>query len=82
MSKNINFKLNRRGVGELLKSKQMEKSILLSVNKVKSRAGSNYEVQETKVQSRIVAFCKTKNKAGRRDNLKNNTLLKALGSAK
>lgn len=78
MSK-VKFELNTKGVGQLLKSDEMKAVLESAANTVASRAGGGYEVKTIKAQTRVIATVAAADKETRRDNLKNNTLLKALG---
>lgn len=73
------FELNRAGVGELLKSGEMLSVCESYANAIQARCGDGYEVTthapgKTRVNASVMA---TTYKA-RRDNLENNTLLKAV----
>lgn len=77
MSK-VRIKLNRSGVRELLRSNEMMQACVEQANMVKQRAGDGYEVNTHVGKNRVNAEVKAETFAARRDNLKNNTLLKAL----
>lgn len=78
MSK-VYVKLNRKGVGELLKSSEMHALIDGIASGVQSRAGNGYEMQSGETSQRAKAFICAATFVARRENAKNNTLLKALG---
>lgn len=78
MSK-VKFELNTKGVGQLLKSDEMKAVLESAANTVAGRAGGSYEVKTVKAQTRVIATVEAADKETRRDNLKNNTLLKAMG---
>ena len=62
-----------------MRSEAMQKTLAQYGNAVEARAGDGYE-GEAKVYKRRAAFnIKAETLEAKRDNLKNNTLLKALG---
>lgn len=74
----VKFKLNRAGVGQLLKGSEMQ-SILGSVGAQKAaQAGDGYDSDVHVYQKRAVANVYAADAAARKDNLENNTLLKVL----
>ncbi|MBP3891469.1 MAG: hypothetical protein J6D29_04780 [Solobacterium sp.] len=77
MSKMI-FQLNREGVAELMKSAEMQEVINEYANNVVSRAGEGYDSQMYIGGTRCKAVVKAVSKQAIKDNLNNNTLLKAL----
>ena len=78
MSK-VDFKLNRAGVRELLKSQEALNVCREYANAVQSRAGEGYEVTTYVGKTRANASVHAATYEARRDNYKNNTLLKARG---
>lgn len=82
MSTKFKFELNSRGVVELMKSANMKKVLSNYGSSVSNKAGHgySYSVQESGDRSKVFVHASTKK--AKRDNLKNNTLLKALGSSK
>ena len=76
MSK-FKFVLNSSGVRELLQSTEMKTIIQEATNRVTSNAGSGYE-GNVQVANRVVGRVFASDWKARRDNYKNNTLLKAL----
>lgn len=81
-NKKFKFELNSAGVRELLNSNNMKSVLSKYASDVQSRAGSGYTTSVINVSDRAKAFVHTSTKSAQRDNLKNNTLLKALGSMK
>lgn len=79
MSKNFEFKLNYQGVRSLLHSHEMREVLLGYGQAIAKRAGDGYEAKN--MATRVIAVSTATDKA-RKDNLKNNTLLKATGSSK
>lgn len=79
MSKGIKFKLNRSGVGSLLKSQNVMNVCESYANQIRARAGEGYEVSTYVGKTRVNASVFPATKEARRDNLEHNTLLKARG---
>lgn len=79
MSKNVEIVLNGAGIRELLKSAEIEAVCKEQADAVASRAGDGYTVDTHVGKTRVNAMVTADTYAARRDNLKNNTLLKALG---
>lgn len=81
MSK-VKFELNKQGVSELMKSQEMRSILRDYGNEAVSRlGGSGYEATDSDTASSVRAKVKVSatTYATRRDNLKNNTILKAVG---
>ena len=78
MSK-VKFKLNRAGVRELLRSQEAMSVVSDYAMRVQSRCGEGYEVTYMTGKSRVNASVAAMTPEARRDNAKNNTLLKARG---
>lgn len=77
MSK-IKFKLNRRGVRDLLNGNSMKALIGGKANEIASRAGAGYASNTHYSGQRIIGTAYAETDEAKRDNLKNNTLLKAV----
>ena len=77
MSK-IRFKLNRKGVGELLKSKRMQKVLTAHAKSVRQRAGVGFEQDVHVGRNRANAMVWTETHEARKRNAEENTLLKSL----
>lgn len=77
MSK-VKFKLNRAGVRELLKSAEMSKIVGDHAARVAGASGSGYASGTFTAGTRIVGKAYADTWAAKRDNAKNNTLLKNL----
>lgn len=71
------FQLNRSGVGQLLKSEMVVGALIANADKVKNRAGSDYDVYRHG-KTRANVSVRTTTDEAYQDNLQNNTLLKAL----
>lgn len=74
----VDFKLNREGVRQLLKSHEMQSICLEYANSALGRLGPGYEVSTHSGRNRVNAEVKAETFAARRDNLKNNSILKAV----
>lgn len=77
MSK-VEFKLNRAGVRELLRSTGTANACREHANKVAGRCGPGYEVSTYKGTTRANASVKAVTEEAIRENYENNTLEKAL----
>lgn len=78
MSK-MEIKLNSDGIQELLKSREIASVCEEQAKAVAGRAGDGYTVQQRNYQERTGYAVIAETEEAYRDNLKNNTLLKALG---
>lgn len=78
MSKSIRFELNRQGVGELLKSQAMERVLASYAQGVTARAGEGYRSGSFQGSDRVKVNVWPDTPDARRDNVENNTLLKAV----
>ena len=72
------FVLNRKGVGDLLKSAEMGSVLREYAEGIRGRAGDGYELIERTYGTRKVAAIRPESDEAIRDNLENNTLLKAV----
>jgi len=70
------FELNYQGVRSLLHSSEMREVLKGYGNAIANKAGEGYEVKN--MPTRVIAVSTASEKA-RKDNLNNNTLLKAMG---
>ena len=80
MSK-VKFVLNPAGVREILQSPEIAATVKEYTRQVQARAGDGYEMSVMTV-NRSVGRVTAETKEAKRDNSKNNTLLKALGGSK
>ncbi len=78
MSK-VKFVLNKKGVRELLQSKEMMDVVTQYAYQVQERAGDGYEVDQYVGFDRAHAVVYPATAEAKRDNYENNTLLKARG---
>lgn len=74
----LQFKLNSQGVGQLLKSAEMQNVLSEHATAIRNRCGDGYEQEQLVAGSRAVATVKATSFKAKRDNMKNNTLLKAV----
>lgn len=78
MSK-VKVVLNRSGVRALMQSKEMQKICTDHANKARSKLGSGYEVTSMVGKTRCNAEIAAISQAARKENSKNNTIMKAVG---
>ena len=71
----IKFELNYEGVGELLKSSEMQSVLMENAQSIASNAGEGYKAVQ--MSTRVIVVPDTQE--AEQDNLDNNTLLKARG---
>lgn len=73
------FKLNRKGVGEILKSPEALELVTGYANAIQQRCGEGYIVtQYPSGKTRVNASVYTDTSEAMQDNFENNTLLKAV----
>lgn len=70
--------LNGAGVRALLKSAEMEKCIADQANAIQGRCGSGYATDTKQMGTRVIASVYTDDSKAYKDNLDNNTLLRAM----
>ena len=75
---NFVFKLNLKGVAELMKSQEMQDILKEHATTIKNRAGDGYEQDIHVGKNRANAMVKAETFKAKKDNSKNNTLLKAV----
>lgn len=75
---NMKFKLNSDGVRELLKSQEMQSVLIEKATGIKNRCGEGYTQDVYVGKNRANAMVKAETYQAKRDNLKNNTILKAV----
>lgn len=81
MSK-VKFKMDKKGIGELLKSKDMTGVLQGYAYQVQGRAGEGYAVNTYVGFDRAHAVVYAETPEAKKDNAENNTLLKALGGGR
>ena len=74
----FHFELDSDGVRQLLKSAEMRSVCQNHANRIAGRAGEGYEVDTYSGRTRVNASVYAATDKAYRDNLKNNTLLKAV----
>ncbi|PRT65893.1 hypothetical protein [Streptococcus anginosus] len=74
----MKFKLNRAGVADLMKSEAMQTVLNKHASNIKNRCGDGYEQDVYVGRNRANAMVSAKTVKAKKDNLKNNTLLKAV----
>lgn len=80
MSKNVKFVLNLPGLNELMKSGPMQSAVNAVAASIRGRAGEGYEIESAHPISFVaIASVYPATRKAKKDNLKNNTLLKAKG---
>jgi len=72
------FKLNRSGVSSLMKSPEMQNILVGKATKVRNRCGDGYEQDIHVGKNRANAMVYAATFKAKRDNAKNNTILKAV----
>lgn len=77
MSK-MQFKLNRAGVGSMLKSAEMQSVLSKQASAIKNRCGEGYEQDTFVGTNRANARVWAESLEARKENMENNTLLKAV----
>ena len=77
MSK-LKIKLNSKGVKELLKSEDITQTCIEQAEAVRQRAGDGYAMERRTYPERTGCIVYTDSVKAMTENLKNNTLLKAL----
>ena len=74
----VRIELNSEGVKELLRSAEMMQICRNAAQQIAGNAGDGYEVSTYTGRTRVNASVYTATAKAMRDNLKNNTLLKAV----
>lgn len=77
MSK-VKVEVNYAGVGELLKSKELESYMKETASSIASGLGSGYGYSTKKLGTRVVASVTAFTDEAARENAQNNTLLRAV----
>lgn len=78
MNNKVKFELDREGVRELLKSQEAKDMCLDIANAALTRLNSGYSVSCHTGRNRVNASVHADTAQARQDNLKNNTILKAV----
>ncbi|NCC07075.1 MAG: hypothetical protein EOM30_03270 [Clostridia bacterium] len=77
MSNKIRVEINRAGVRELLRSQEISAICEARAQAISARCGRGYEVSTYTGKNRANASVHAATPKARRDNIKNNTILKA-----
>ena len=72
------FKLNRKGVGELMKSAAMQEVLAEYATGIRNRCGDGYAQDIYVGKNRANAKVSAETYQAKKDNLENNTILKAV----
>jgi hypothetical protein len=75
---NLNVVLNSEGIQALLKSDEMKAICEEHAQEIRSRCGDGYEMDSRVGKTRVNAMVYADTVKAKRDNSKNNTILKAL----
>ncbi len=75
---NVKFVLNRAGVAELMRSDEMMKILRDHADRAQASLGAGYEVTTHVGPSRANAMVSAETFAAKRENLKSNSILKAV----
>lgn len=74
----LKFKLNRKGVQRLLKSKEMQNGLSAIAFAAQSRLGDGYTASYYTADTRAVAEIRADSLSARKENAETNSILKAL----
>ena len=74
----MKFKLNRKGVAELMKSAEMQEVLKGYATGIRNRCGDGYEQDIYVGKNRANAMVSASTYQAKADNLRNNTILKAV----
>lgn len=74
----LKFELNSAGVRELLKGSEIQSVLNAKASEIRSRCGNGYEQDSHVGKSRANAMVWAESFKAKRDNKKNNTLLKSV----
>lgn len=74
----LEFKLNRKGVSELMKSPDMQEVLKDYATGIRNRCGDGYEQDMYVGRNRANAMVRANTHQAKADNMRNNTLLKAV----
>lgn len=75
----IEFRLDKKGVGELLKSDEMMQMCVEEAVKIRGKVGEGYEVTAYRGKNRVNASVHAQSDRAKKECYENNTLLKAVG---
>lgn len=75
----VRIELDHNGIQSLLKSGEVEETLMKLGGDIANRAGDGYQSFPVNMPTRTIVRVSATTKDARRDNFKNNTLLKAVG---
>lgn len=75
---NVDFKLNKQGVADLMKSSGMQKILKIHASGIRKRSGRGYEQDMYVGKNRANAKVWADSPEAKKDNSKNNTILKSV----
>lgn len=75
----VKIELSKAGMREMLKSAEVKKAIDDKARDIAGRCGEGYAASSTIGRERVLAAVYADTPEARRDNLDNNTILKAVG---
>lgn len=78
MAEKVKFQLNREGVRQLLRSDEMERALEDYASSAWSRLGPGYEFGSYFGKNRVNVEIRAETYQAKRENLKNNSILKAV----
>ena len=78
MTKKFEFELNHEGVVQLLKSPEMQSLLESRASSAQSQLGDGYNSEVLLGKDRAVAFIRAESLEARRENSKDNKILKAV----
>lgn len=81
MSKKVRIEINLAGINAMMKSAPIESALQSAGNAVATIAGDGYDSSTHQASYVAIANVYATDKKSRKDNLDNNTLLKAAGAA-
>lgn len=82
MGKKVRFELNLKGLNELMKSEEMQQVLDEKGAQVAAAAGEGYEHRTYPINWIAVSTVSAETREAVKDNLENNTLLRALNAGK
>lgn len=77
----VRVELDTDSVRALMQSPEMQSILLETADEIRDRCGEGYASDCIIMETRAISSVYTENYTAMRDNLKNNTILKAMGSS-
>lgn len=75
---NIKVSLSYAGIGEILRSKEMAACVKSEADRIAANGGAGYATDQKSMSTRQIASVFTETAEAAKDNMQNNTLLKAV----